>query len=176
MLPVKLDDDRFLAHWKIGEPLPVGTERNLIEARISRIDQILEPVGKQGVAVTVATLCEFANSFGIKADPSRMASIYETALGDHPGWAVEAALNTVLARWSNKFAVPMPADIANALPTDLWRLKSRRYRFREALRAYDRGEIDDGEPYADSADAKALLANIARGMHEQGCADRTAVA
>ena len=167
MLPAKLVDQPVLPDWKIGELLPAGTSRDRIEARLSEIDAALEPGGKPGVAVTVATLCDFAAGFGIKADPSRMAKLYETALGHFPLWAIETAVTAVLACWTNKFAVPMPGDIVEAVPRAVWRLKSEQIRLERALRAFDKGEVDDGGPYVDPAEASAMLTRL---MNPEGAA------
>ena len=162
MLPA-VRDEQWCPAWKLGDRLPADTNRDHLSYLRDELHAALAPSPRKELLVAVEAVFAYGRAFNIKYEAADATRFYLNTLAQYPAWAISAAVAAVMACWDDSFRLPLPADIVKAIPGRYWRMKSENLRLEQALRAYDRGEIDDGEPYADPADAKALLANIARG-------------
>ena len=162
MLPAVKDFETWCPGWKLGDKLPVGTNRDRLGYLRDELAAGLEPSPREDLLVAVEAVFAYGRAFNIRYEAADATRFYLNALADYPSWAISAAVSAVMTCWDDTFRLPLPGEIVKAIPGRYWRLKSEQLRLEQALRAYDRGEIDDGEPYADPTEATRLLADLVK--------------
>ena len=161
MLPA-VRDEQWCPAWKLGDRLPADTNRDHLTYLRDEIHAALAPSPRKELLVAVEAVFAYGRAFNIKYEAADATRFYINALEQYPAWATSAAVAAVMACWEDSYRLPLPADIVKAVPGRYWRLRSERLRLEHALQAYDRGQIDDGEPYADPDDVKKFLSGLSR--------------
>jgi hypothetical protein len=146
------------ADWRPWQKAPAALGRPgtvaALEAERLVLEAALAPATEREFLVALDPVFRFARAFGVPADVKAATGFYWQELRGHPARAIAEAVGAVLGGWTNGFRLPMPQEIAQALPMPYRAAQATRWRVERAIAEIEAGRIetDDGETDSESGE------------------------
>jgi hypothetical protein len=134
-----------------------------LRAEREALEQALAPADERAFLVALEPIFRFARAFGVPADVKAATAFYWSELRGHPARAIAEAVASVLSGWNNGFRLPMPQEIAAALPQAYRAAHATRWRVERAIAEVEAGRVESDELAADRAEVARLLSEIRDG-------------